>query len=93
MIKPDYIIRTNRRSMSLSISPEGQVIVRAPKKLQMEKILNFVDEKEGWIRKHLQNIENNKKANFDIKSYDAFLILGKKYATRKIAGIKKNRSL
>jgi len=89
MIKPDLIIRTNRRSMSLSISSEGQVIIRAPRKLSMDRILSFVNEKEGWINKHLQNLEKQKKSNFDIKTYEAFLILGKKYEVRQIAGIKK----
>jgi len=89
MIKPDYIIRTNRRSVSLMISKSGEIIVRAPKKVSMDKIFEFVNEKEKWITKHLNIIKKNNELNFDIKNYDSVLILGKKYEVRQIAGIKR----
>ncbi len=88
-MKPDCIIRTNRRSISLSISKAGEVVVRAPRKLPLERIFEFVNEKENWINKHLNEIKKNNLLNYDIKNYDAFLILGKKYTARQIAGIKK----
>ena len=43
MIKPDVVIRTNRRSLSLTISKDGELVVRAPKKLSMDYILNFIN--------------------------------------------------
>ena len=89
MIKPDCIIRTNRRSISISISKEGLIIVRAPKSLPMEKILNFVNEKKGWINKHLDQLNQSNMNNFDIKNYSSMLVLGKKYNIKKIDGIKK----
>ena len=46
MIKPDLVVRTNRRSLSLTISKNGELIVRAPKKLSMDYILNFIKEKD-----------------------------------------------
>ena len=42
MITPHTIIRTNRRSLSLTISKEGKLIVRAPKRLSMDYIYSFI---------------------------------------------------
>ncbi|MBE5734976.1 MAG: M48 family metallopeptidase [Clostridiales bacterium] len=87
-MRPDCIIRTNRRSMSLSVSKDGKVIVRAPRKLDINKIFEFVNEKESWINKHLNAIKNTSLVNHDIKEYNVFLFLGNKYKLRQVAGIK-----
>ena len=89
MTKPDMIIRTNRRSMSLTISKEGKLIIRAPKTLPLDKIIQFLNEKEGWINKHLNRIKNDQQNNVDIKQHQCYLILGKKYRIKPMAGIKK----
>ena len=47
--------------MSLSITKEGMILIRAPKKLSIEKILAFVNEKENWIKKHLSKISIRKR--------------------------------
>ena len=49
MVTPKEIIRTNRRSLSLTISKDGSLIVRAPKKLSMDYIYSFIKQKEKWI--------------------------------------------
>ena len=49
MIKPDEIIRSNRKTLSLSIDFFGRVIVRAPKRFSEERIFAFIHEKEDWI--------------------------------------------
>jgi len=89
MIKPDVVVRTNRRSLSLTISKKGELIVRAPKKLSMDYILNFIKEKKKWIdskKKDIcQNLHNNKK----ILNYDSFLFFGKDYKKVEQEGIKK----
>lgn len=56
------IIRSNRKTMSLEVQPTGEVIVRAPQKMPMAKIQQFVAEKESWILKHLNRIESRKDA-------------------------------
>ncbi len=88
-MKPDCIIRTNRRSMSLTISKSGEIIVRAPRKLPINKILEFVNEKEKWIKKHLETIRQSTLINNDIKTYDACLLLGTKYKLKQFDGLKK----
>ena len=89
MLKPDCIIRTNRRSISISISKDGVVVVRAPKRLDIERILKFVNEKEDWINKHLNKLKELSLNNSDIKNYSTMLLFGKKYTLKKIDGIKK----
>ena len=49
------IIRRDRKTIAIQIQPEGNVIVRAPKRMRMEEISRFVESKAGWIEKHLSN--------------------------------------
>ena len=49
------IIRSDRKTIAIQIQPEGNVIVRAPKRMRMEEIRRFVESKAGWIEKHLSN--------------------------------------
>ena len=49
MIKPDEIIRSNRKTLSLSIDFFGRLIVRAPKRCSEERIFAFIRQKEDWI--------------------------------------------
>ncbi len=48
---PDEIIRSSRKTLSISIDGRGRLIVRAPKRCDDERIFAFLAEKEGWIRK------------------------------------------
>lgn len=48
------LIRNNRRTISLEITPSGQVLVRAPKHMSEREIQRFVEEKSSWLAKHLQ---------------------------------------
>jgi len=48
------VIFTRRRSISLIVSPDKGVTVRAPYRTSLRSIERFVRDKEGWIRKHLE---------------------------------------
>ena len=56
------IIRSDRRTISLEITPAGQVLVRAPRHMPEAKIQRFVRDKSDWLQKHLQNRETEQKA-------------------------------
>lgn len=56
------IIRSNRRTLSLEITPSGKVLVRAPKRMLETDIQRFVEEKSAWLRKHLQRREEEQAA-------------------------------
>ena len=51
MVQPDKIVRSNRKTLSISIDAFGRLIVRAPKKYSEERIFAFIREKESWILK------------------------------------------
>lgn len=45
------IIRSSRKTLSLQITREGQVTVRAPKRISGARIHQFVEEHKDWILK------------------------------------------
>ena len=61
------VIFSGRRSISIIVSPDKGVTVRAPYRTSLKTIERFVGEKTDWIRKHLVNhsdltrINHNKK--------------------------------
>ena len=46
------IIKTNRKTISLSIDREGEPVVRAPRGCPDSFIEEFIRKHEGWIAKH-----------------------------------------
>lgn len=89
MVNPDAIIKTNRRSISITISKVGEVIVHAPKRLPIEKIMSFVTEKEDWIKRKQKEIKSTLHNNNDLLNYKAFSFCGKRYTPIPVSGIKK----
>ncbi len=47
------MIRSDRKTISLEIDRDGEVIVRAPKRMSVRQIEQFVTEKSAWLQKHL----------------------------------------
>ncbi len=55
MIQPDKIIRSARKTLSISVDAYGRLTVRAPRHFAKERIFAFLQEKEAWIlRKQAQ---------------------------------------
>ena len=48
------LIRSDRKTISLQITPEGALRVRCPMRTPVQQIEAFVASKEAWIEKHLQ---------------------------------------
>lgn len=46
------ILRSRRKTVSLEITPQGQVLVRAPLRCPRAYIDGFVNSREAWILKH-----------------------------------------
>lgn len=57
----DELIRSKRRTLQLSISPKGRLIVRAPLRMPMKRIRQFVEDNREWIEKHRQRATETKK--------------------------------
>jgi hypothetical protein len=50
------IIRSNRRSLSITIDPDANLIVRAPRRMSDRTIAAFVASKGDWIEKHMEKV-------------------------------------
>ena len=47
------LVRSSRKTIAIQILPNGEVIVRAPKRMPKAAIETFVFEKRDWVEKHL----------------------------------------
>ena len=47
------IVRSDRKSMAIHLTPKGEIVVRCPKWLPESEIREFVESKRDWIRVHL----------------------------------------
>ena len=73
-MNPKKIIRSKRKTLSLTINENAELIIRAPKRLSIEKIQDFINEKENWINRKKRLIENQRK---DVTSnHNKLLYLG-----------------
>ena len=50
---PYQIIKSNRKTIAIQIKPDGQVVVRCPKRMRIEDARRFAESKADWIEKHL----------------------------------------
>ena len=58
------IIRSNRKTLAIQINPDLSVTVRVPMYAPQSDIERILQDKEGWIQKHIEKIreqEANKK--------------------------------
>lgn len=80
MVKPDDIIRSNRKTLAISIDCNNRLIVRAPYRCGEERIFAFLREKEDWIAR--KRAENERAGIVlppeNLQGYE-FLLLGKKH--------------
>ena len=82
MLQPDEIIRSRRKTLSITIDSFGRLIVRAPFACDEGRIFDFIAQKTSWI---LQKQAERKGACTQLPTENlheyAFLVLGK---TRRI---------
>lgn len=88
MVKPDLLVRTHRRSLSLTINKNGELIVHAPKRLSIDEIFKYIKEKEKWILSKQKEVQDRLSINKDIINYNQILFLGKKYNIEKMQGLR-----
>lgn len=88
MLKPDKLIRSNRRSLSITIDRDGQMIVHAPKRMGIDEIQSFIREKENWIIKKQNAIRSTTRENNALLNLSEIQYLGKRYRVLDIKGIK-----
>lgn len=58
----DYeVIYSKRKTLAVSITSEGKVIVRAPVNFPPSEIQKFLMEKQNWIKQHIKRAEERNK--------------------------------
>ena len=64
------VVRSDRRSMAIQVSPEG-VFVRVPKKTTDAEVKRFVESHRAWLEKHLAKQEKARAAMEEIAPLSA----------------------
>lgn len=59
---PYTLIRTKRRTVAIQVKSDGSVAVRAPQRLAKREIDRMVQQKEGWILAHQQQMQQRQQA-------------------------------
>ena len=83
MIVPDYIERSKRKTLSLTVLKDGNIIVKAPISMSDRMINKFIEDKQAWIREKLSIVKENKNKYEDILSLEKFLLFGNRYKVLK----------
>lgn len=81
MIAPAKIVRTARKTIALIVNAQGQLIVRAPKRVSNQQIWAFIEEKQDWITQK-QAAAREKLARTETHGFapgETFLYLGTGY--------------
>lgn len=53
---PYRVIRSDRRTIAIQITPDGEVLVRCPHRMDADAVCSFVELKSDWIGKHLAKL-------------------------------------
>ena len=80
-------IRSHRSSISIEITKDGEVVVKAPYLAPNFVINQFVDSKKEWIEKTLTKVEKRQIIKKMYQEGEVFLFLGKEYTLRFYNGI------
>ncbi len=81
MIRAGKIIRSSRRTLGITVTPAGELVVHAPRLIPEGLINRFLEEKKDWIEKSLHEV--NHRPKLPKRTYgegDEFLYLGKMYS-------------
>ena len=50
------LIRSDRKTLTLQLTPQGELIVRAPQRMKKTEIDSFVRSKTDWVEKHRKSL-------------------------------------
>ena len=57
-------IRSNRKTIAIEITPDGDVIVRCPRRMAVEAVYAFVCSKQSWIQRQLLKLPVRREPRF-----------------------------
>lgn len=75
----NYIQRTARKTLSITVNEKGEVIVKAPKYMSQEEVLRFINSKQKWIEGKVSAIKKQNLMHIDLFEYKKILICGTQY--------------
>lgn len=73
------LIRSKRKTLSLQINNNAQLIVRAPNRLSIKEIEAFIQKKSNWIERKIQTSQKKSLAKPNYLNGEKFLYLGNDY--------------
>lgn len=75
------LIRSQRKTLSIEISKDAELLVRAPFRLSQKQIEHFLEQKQDWIAVHIEKMKQRAECReqFDINQMKKLLLLGKEY--------------
>lgn len=82
VLKIDQLIRSHRISISIQVTPEGKLVVKAPRLMPIKLIEKFVQEKSEWIQDRQTKKQQHTNISKKYSEGEVFLYLGKPYKIR-----------
>lgn len=74
------IIRSNRKSLSIEITAEGKVRVRAPRRMKQQEIDRFIQARQKWIEDKMHMVQSRPRAAVHtLQEDEIFWYLGMPY--------------
>lgn len=76
-----HLIKEDRKTLSLIVTPELKIILKCPKDVTPEKINNFLQKKWFWLEKQLSFFKKYQRKTYqkEFVSGESFLYLGRQY--------------
>lgn len=71
------IIRSDRKSLTMQITSEGEVVIKAPMFISDEKIANFVEEHTSWVENRLPQAKNRAEVYLSADAIDGLPAMAK----------------
>lgn len=73
------IIRENRKTLKITITPDAKIVIYSPLRLSLDKIEEIIKSKENLLNKKLNRVRESNIKNQDFFSYKKVFVLGKEY--------------
>ena len=82
---PVQVVRSARKTIAIQIQPNGQVLVRCPKRMANADVEAFVNSKRSWIEMHLAKIEESEITHYTEQDVVRFREQTRKAVTERVA--------
>ena len=72
------ITRKKIKNIILKVTPDGKVLLSAPMRVPESYLKDFINQKENWILKKLDEVKNRRKKEITYENGDEIIFLGEK---------------